>query len=112
LRVKYDKTESGLVCHVVGNLETLTVGEFREAMAEVGAHSQVVVDLSAVPFVDSAGLGALIGAVRHIRESGGDVVVCGPRPSVARVLDLVGLKRVVAIAADHKEARSLFRSAA
>lgn len=96
----------------MGNLENLTVGEFREDMAQVPAKSRVIFDLSAVPFVDSAGLGALIGAIRRIRELEGDAVVCSVRPSVARVLDLVGLNRIVAVVSSVDEAEAHFLPAA
>jgi anti-sigma B factor antagonist len=112
VHVKFDQTEAGVVCHVRGNLENLTVGEFREDMSQVHAKSRVIFDLSAVPFVDSAGLGALIGAIRRIRELGGDAVVCAVRPSVGRVLDLVGLNRIVAVAGTLREAQAHFLPAA
>ncbi len=42
--------------------------------------------MSGVPFVDSAGLGALIGGIRRARELGGDVAVACDRPTLVRVL--------------------------
>jgi len=110
--VKFDHTESGTICRIMGNLEELTASQFRQDMAQVHARARVIFDMSAVPFVDSAGLGALIGVIRRIRESGGDAVVCAVRPSVGRVLDLVGLKRIVAVAADRREAEACFPTAA
>jgi anti-anti-sigma factor len=112
LRVKFDQTEAGVVCHVMGNLENLTVGEFREDMALVHDGTRVIFDMSAVPFVDSAGLGALIGAIRRIRELNGEAVVCAVRPTVARVLDLVGLNRIVPVVGNVREAKALFLPAA
>jgi len=110
--VKYDQAEGGVVCHVIGNLEQLTVGEFREDIAQLNDQSRVIFDLAAVPFVDSAGLGALIGAIRRIRESDGDAVVCSARPSVGRVLELVGLDRIVAVVSKVDEAEAYFARAA
>jgi len=112
LHLKFDQTDGGVVCHVMGNLENLTVGEFREDMAQVHDGTRVIFDMSAVPFVDSAGLGALIGAIRRIRELNGEAVVCAVRPSVGRVLDLVGLNRIVAVVGNLREAEAHFLSAA
>ena len=55
----------------------------------------VVVDLSAVGFIDSTGLGVLVTALKHIRESAGtlDVVVASPR--VLKVFVLTGLDVVI-----------------
>ena len=112
VRVKFDQTEAGTVCRVIGNLEDLTAGEFREDIAQLHPHGRVIFELSAVPFVDSAGLGALIGAIRRIRDLDGDAVVCSVRPSVARVLELVGLNRIVAVLGDLDEAEAYFLRAA
>ena len=64
---------------------------FRQALPELTDKKQVIFDLSAVPFIDSAGLGAIIGAIRRVRENGGEAVVCAPKRSVCRVMQIVGL---------------------
>jgi anti-anti-sigma factor len=112
VRVKFDQTEAGVVCHIIGNLENLTVGEFHEDLGQFRNGTRVIFDMSAVPFVDSAGLGALIGAIRRIRELNGEAVVCAVRPSVRRVLDLVGLNRIVAVVGNLREAEAHFLPAA
>lgn len=91
------------VCQVVGNLEFATAADFRSALADLGAR-RLVLDLSGVAFVDSTGVGALIGSLRRAREQGGDVVLCSPRPSVARVLGLVGVGHLVPITASVDDA--------
>ena len=77
-RVRCDEADATAVCHVMGNLEQETAADFRHAVTVIVHKKQVTFQLSAVPFVDSAGLGALIGAVRRIRENGGDAVVSDP----------------------------------
>jgi anti-sigma B factor antagonist len=106
--VTFEQTDIGVICHLVGNLEHLTVVEFRESVAHLGAAKQVIFELSAVPFVDSAGLGALIGTVRRTREQGGEAVVCAARPSVQRVLEMVGLHRIVHVFPTASEAQAYF----
>jgi anti-sigma B factor antagonist len=106
--VTFEHNEVGVVCHLTGNLEHLTVVEFRESVAHLGGANKVIFELSAVPFVDSAGLGALIGTIRRTREQGGEAVVCGARPSVQRVLEMVGLHRVVNVFATIGEAQAYF----
>jgi anti-anti-sigma factor len=106
VRVKCDESDAGVVCYLAGNLEHLTVGRFREGVVSLADKKRVIFELSAVPFVDSAGLGALIGTIRCIRDNGGDAVVCAARPSVSRVFDIVGLRRVVFIAKSVDEAQT------
>ena len=51
----------------------------------------IVVDLSGVDFLDSAGLGILVGAYRRAAALDKTFRVCGVTPRVQRVLDLSGL---------------------
>jgi anti-anti-sigma factor len=106
--VTFEQDEAGVVCHLTGNLEHLTVVDFRESVAQLCGAKKLIFELSAVPFVDSAGLGALIGTVRRTRELGGEAVVCAARPSVQRVLEMVGLDRVVHVFASLRDAQEYF----
>ena len=59
--------------------------------------ARLLIDLSAVPFMDSAGLGALIGGIRRAREAGGDVAVACSRPTLTRLLHTTGFDRIVPV---------------
>jgi len=59
------------------------------AVAECGP--RVIVDLSALEFIDCHALGALLRVQRAARAAGGDVLLAAPRQLVLRVLDLAGL---------------------
>lgn len=85
------------VCSPRGTLEAATAAEFREEAASVCGSAHVVFDLSEVTFIDSCGLGALIGAIRRVREHGGRVVLCSPRAPVTRLLRVVGMDRLVTV---------------
>jgi anti-sigma B factor antagonist len=85
------------VCRPVGELDAYTVGQFREALGELTAHPRLLIDLSSVPFMDSAGLGALIGGIRRARESGGEVAVACSRPTLTRLLHTTGFDRIVPV---------------
>lgn len=89
--------EGHTVLRPLGDLDSATITVFRQAVAEVGASEQVVIDMSAAPFLDSCGIGALIGAVRRIRELGGSVVLADARKPVRRVLSLTGIDRIVEV---------------
>ncbi len=100
------QTRSYAVLYVEGNLESEDLTRFRASAAALLAGSNVVFDLRDVAFVDSAGLGALIGAVRRVRENGGDAVICRPRPSVRRALHLTAIDRSVSVVGNFAEAES------
>ena len=97
LDIMINEADGYRICRPTGELDAFTVGQFREALAEMGGTGRLVIDLSGVPFLDSAGLGALIGGVRRAREAGGDVAVYGARPAVARLLQTTGFDRVASV---------------
>ncbi|MBX3314262.1 MAG: STAS domain-containing protein [Actinobacteria bacterium] len=85
------------LCRPVGELDAYTVTDFRQSLGELASHPQVVIDLSEVPFMDSAGLGALIGGIRRARENGGEVAVACSRPTLTRLLHTTGFDRIVPV---------------
>ncbi|MBO0692939.1 MAG: STAS domain-containing protein [Acidimicrobiaceae bacterium] len=87
-----------VVCRAFGELEAFTVSRMREALAQLAASPRLIIDLSGVTFVDSAGLGALIGGIRRTRELGGDVAVACDRPVLIRLLRTTGFDRIVELA--------------
>lgn len=66
--------------------------------------ANLIVDLHAVDFIDSSGLGALIGGLKSARQSGGDVRIAAAGPQVLAVLKLTNLDRILAPYASVEEA--------
>jgi anti-sigma B factor antagonist len=97
------------VCRPVGELDAYTVAQFREALGELASKPRLVIDLSAVPFMDSAGLGALIGGIRRAREAGGDVAVACSRPTLTRLLHTTGFDRIVPVTENLDDAVAALR---
>ena len=99
LEVRVHNNSAGRSCHPVGELDAASSDVFRATLAElaaqVGTGDRVVIDLTDVPFVDSAGLGALISGVRAVRERGGDILLAGAKPSVANLLRTTEIDQIV-----------------
>ncbi len=104
LEIQVEESADHTVCRPVGELDAYTVGQFRESLAELSSVPRLLIDLSAVPFMDSAGLGALIGGIRRAREAGGDVAVACSRPTLTRLLHTTGFDRIVPVTETVEEA--------
>ena len=60
--------------------------------ASIGeGHSNLILDLSAVSYLSSAGLRAMVSALRECKKRGGQIAVAAPSQRVVEVLDLAGL---------------------
>lgn len=86
----------------LGDLDMAGAPNLRQAVIrEVGeGRNALVIDLSAVTFIDSSGLGAIVGALRRIRSHDGDLVLVCPSPELRRAFELCDLDRVFEIHAD------------
>jgi anti-anti-sigma factor len=58
---------------------------------------EIVIDLSPVEFIDAVGMQAVIGSVRLARAFGATARVCNARPSVQRLMELVGVYPLVTV---------------
>lgn len=95
----------------VGDLDVYTVGSLRDALGKMIEQetSRVVVDLDGVPFMDSSGLGALMGGVRRLREAGGDLAISCTREQHLKLFTITGFGEGVSIAPTVEEAAKGFR---
>ncbi|HLI54068.1 MAG TPA: STAS domain-containing protein [Acidimicrobiales bacterium] len=99
-----ERPDGFVVCRPVGELDAFTVSQFRQALADLASSRRLIIDMSGIPFVDSAGLGALIGGIRRTRELGGDVAVACDRPTLVRLLRTTGFDRIVSVTPSVEEA--------
>lgn len=85
------------VVRLDGRLDLLSAASVKLRLAQEVADGrrQIVVDLEAVDFIDSSGLGALISGLKAARVAGGDLRIARPREQARTVLRLTTLDRVL-----------------
>ena len=89
-----------------GRLNMVSAPHLKTAITESveAGRTHLVVDLTAVSFMDSSGLGVLIAGLKRARQVGGDLRITGVTQQVATVLQLTNLDRVLHSYADAEEA--------
>jgi anti-sigma B factor antagonist len=93
------------VIHPTGDVDAYTAPDFRAELHQATcAGTPVVVDLSDITFIDSAGLGALVGAHRRMLEAGGRLRVVRPPALVGRAFELTGLDELLDLYDDREAA--------
>lgn len=100
------------VLTIEGDVDAGTAPEVEErlqALIQASAR-QVVLDLSAVPYVSSAFLRVVLSTARDIRHKGGDLRLAGLQPSVRAVFDLSGFSKLFAIYDDAPTAAASYGS--
>ncbi len=99
-----------LVARVSGELDVQTADEFRttiDAWLGDGPCRRLVLNLSRVTFLDSTGLGAVLGRLRRVREAGREMAVVPPTGLGRTLLDTVALGRAVPIFRSERAALGL-----
>lgn len=105
--VHLERPEPGVVLlRARGDVDAYTAPGLRTQLHELtgGEEQLVVVDLAEITFIDSAGLGTLVGAHRRMREAGGRLRIVRPPALVARAFELTGLDEVLEFADDREQA--------
>ena len=87
------------VLAVSGEVDVATVPRLREQLHGLVAQgdTSIVVDLDAVDFLDSTGLGVLVGALKRVRSSGGELYLVCTQPRIRKVFEVTGLTKVFSI---------------
>jgi anti-sigma B factor antagonist len=96
LDVTVRKVDGTAVVAVAGEIDVYTSPLLQERLVEVlrDGSSSIVLDLSAVTFLDSTGLGVLITGLKRCRSADGDLVLVTAQPNVLKVLEITGLNDV------------------
>jgi anti-sigma B factor antagonist len=78
---------------VTGEVDVSCAGELREHLDPVieTAPATIELDLANVPYIDSTGIGVLVGGAHRAQDAGSELVIVSPQPNVLRVLTMLGV---------------------
>jgi anti-sigma B factor antagonist len=88
------------VASAAGEVDISTCGLLRDGLLRVVTDEQchgLVVNLASVTFIDSTGIGVLVGVWRRVRASRGALAVAVPSPQPRRTLEIAGLAEIIPI---------------
>jgi anti-sigma B factor antagonist len=107
--VDLDIKESGAVCtlKLKGRLTSgEAVGQFENAFQKslASGHIFLVLDLEALPYIDSSGIGSLVNALRQANKLCGTVKLVNPSTFVAKTLKMVGILSLFGVYESEPEA--------
>ncbi len=91
------KEDSRITVRLCGEIDHHNAGEIREYIDRniaLRKPRELILDFSGVSFMDSSGIGLIMGRYRIIRENGGTVSVLHSGGSIGRMLSLAGLSRL------------------
>jgi len=99
LGLERSQQDGWAVLAVTGEVDVATAPRLREQLIELvndGQH-RIVVDLEGVDFLDSTGLGVLVGALKRVRTCDGELALVCTESRILKVFEITGLTKVFPI---------------
>ena len=97
------RNEGGILITLLGEMDhhnaVMMRGEIDRLINEEQPR-RVELDLSEIGFMDSSGLGFVMGRYSLIQKLGGEFVLKNPNERTARIFELAGLERIIKIESD------------
>lgn len=109
LNVEFKMLEDVLIVRLNGELDHHEAEILREKWKEEmykNPVKHVLLNLQEVSFMDSSGLGVVLGRYKEVLQLGGKMVVCSITPPIQRLFDMSGLFKIVSQAENENFALS------
>lgn len=93
LQLRIDQENQTTVVVPKGELELHNAPRLREELKAIceAPNAKCVIDMSDISFIDSTGVGVLVGALKRSRENSGSFALATLQPRVKRVFEITGL---------------------
>ena len=106
--IETERIGPNLIVRVDGELDLETSPIFREKVeSKLNQYEMIkhlILDLQKVNFIDSSGLGAILGRFKRLSQQGGRVSAVNVSPQVQRIFELSGLLKIMKIYSDRQQA--------
>ena len=95
LEITLQAIDSKAIVHIEGEIDVSNASEVRDALdnALADGYKEVEADFSEVDYIDSTGIGVLVGVAHRAQESGSMLIVARPQKNVERVFTLLGVEK-------------------
>lgn len=85
-----------VIIEIGGEIDVYTAPKLREAIVSAveDGHHRLIVDVQKVDFLDSTGLGVLVGALKRVRADGGSLDIVCTQERILKIFEITGLDKV------------------
>jgi anti-sigma B factor antagonist len=106
LDVETGKRGDASILTLRGEIDVYTAPRLRQAIIELveGGERNIVVDMEKVDFLDSTGLGVLVGGLKRVKTREGNLSLVASQEKILKIFEITGLDKVFPIAGTVEEA--------
>lgn len=98
LQIDLERKGIVLLVRLEGELDHHAAKELRQQIEDdiiTGQVKHIVLNLEQLTFMDSSGLGVILGRYKQVTANGGEMVVCAISPSIKRLFEMSGLFKII-----------------
>ena len=111
MKINQSITDSVVILAISGDLDSFSVSYLKEYLQKLLNNDQfrIVIDLSSVDFIDSAGLGHLVSCLKICMHNSGDLVLASPNDPIKDLLKITKLMDIFKVFNSVEEATATFK---
>ena len=97
MAIRIQQTGEVMSAYLIGELDHHTAKEMREEIdsaLDLNMPTLLIIDFSEITFMDSSGIGLVMGRYRKISKTGAELHITGTSPQIYKVMKLAGIERL------------------
>ena len=97
-KIYVKELENTIIFKVENEFDNLLCIKYKNTITEIIArkrYSLVVFDLNNVSFIDSSGIGLILGRYKQVKEYKGEVIICGVNKNIKKTLAISGIAMII-----------------
>ncbi|TCL64210.1 SpoIIAA-like anti-anti-sigma regulatory factor [Hydrogenispora ethanolica] len=110
--IETERIGTNLVVELDGELDLETSPAFRtvveDRLTQYDTIKHLILDLKKVNFIDSSGLGVILGRFKRLSQQGGKLSAINVSPPIRRIFELSGLLKIMDIYENRQQALDRF----
>lgn len=99
INTQFDEKETVWNVELKGEIDIYTANELKETFARIlnERNENIRMHCSQLEYIDSTGLGVLIGALKRLKSEDKNIIIKEPRPNISKLLNITGLNKIFII---------------
>lgn len=110
ISVKTEKIDDITLIEIDGEVDTYTSSKIKQDILQVVEQTpKIIISMEKVKFIDSTGLGILIGVLKKVKEKEGEMIIVSPNSYINQIFEITGLFKVFKIVENTQQAIDYLR---
>lgn len=99
IQTYYDEDNNIWLMNVTGEIDIYTAGKLKEKLVQMlnENNKSIKINCENLDYIDSTGLGVLIGALKRLKQDEKDIIISKPRENILKLLNITGLNKIFVV---------------